>query len=363
MIHFLLPAGLDWTLRDYLSHRGQGVADRFRILEYESLPCRTAFDPGTYVLVAFERLTAAMRRAVEELHRCLSVAEGFGFLNTPTRTLLRLELLDALWRADRNDFRAARATEDWSGLRYPVFLRSERSHDGALSPLLKSRREVDAAIGRALLYGRALGDLLLVEFCDTADADGRYRKYSAFIVGKQVLPRNLEVARHWVVKDDAREYSRTALLEERDYVFGNPHERELADIFALAGVGYGRIDYAIKDGRLQTWEINSHPTIGPTPHPTRNPVPADLQPISEESKRHFYRGFEAAWKAVDRTSEGHVAVSVALPSVPLAPEVARERRLRRLPKVARRALRPLRSALEPLAAPLLGRLARQRRTR
>ena len=71
-----------------------------------------------------------------------------------------------------NSFRAVRAGGDLDGLRYPVFLRNERSHDGAVSPLLTSAREVDEAIGRALVSGRRLRDLLVVEFCDTADARG-----------------------------------------------------------------------------------------------------------------------------------------------------------------------------------------------
>lgn len=59
---------------------------------------------------------------------------------------------------------------DLSGVRFPVFIRSERSRDGALSPLLDSQREVETWIGRAIALGRPLHDLMVVEFCDTADA-------------------------------------------------------------------------------------------------------------------------------------------------------------------------------------------------
>jgi hypothetical protein len=362
MIQFVLPGGHEWTLQEYLSHRGRNVADRFRILPYESLPSRRAFDRGTYVLVGFARLSPGMLHFVEELHRRLSQTEGIRLLNHPIRTLRRFELLEELWRRNRNEFRAVRAAGNLTGLRYPVFLRSERSHDGALSPLLRSPREVEGAIGHALLLDRKLDDLLVVEFCDTADASGTYRKYSAFIVGDRVLARNLELARGWMVKDSRREFSRAALLEERDYIFGNPHEEELLQIFQIAQVQYGRIDYAVKDGRIQTWEINLHATIGPAPHPAVDKVPEELRPIREESRDHFYRGFEAAWRSVDTDSEGRLPVSIVLDPQLLPAAKLRTYPQRRLLSAVRGILRPLKPLLEPLARPVLplvGRLARQ----
>ena len=45
----------------------------------------------------------------------------------------------------------------------------------------------------------------------------------------------------------------------------NPHERELREIFRLARIDYGKIDYAVLGDRLQVWEINTNPTLAPTP--------------------------------------------------------------------------------------------------
>ncbi len=66
MIHFVVPAGAEWTLHEYFSRWGAGVADRFRILHYESLADRTSFDRGTYVLAGLQ-LTPGLQRLVEEL--------------------------------------------------------------------------------------------------------------------------------------------------------------------------------------------------------------------------------------------------------------------------------------------------------
>ena len=366
MIYVAVSAKFDWTFRDYLANRARGIADRFRVIHYEDFPSRTAFERGTYVLAGFARMSPPLRRLVADVDGQLRRAEGMRLLNDPARTMARFELLEALSREKRNDFRAVRAGGDLAGLRYPVFLRSETTHDGALSPLLRTRREIEAAIGRALVRGRRLDDLLVVEFCDTADGDGLYRKYSAFVVGERVLARNLEISRRWVVKDSVREFTRATVDEERDFVFGNPHAEPLAEIFRLAGVQYGRIDYAMKDGRVQTWEINLHPTIGPVPHPTPDQIPPDLRPICEESRRRFYAGFEEAWKAVDLDANGRPPVRVSPAGSPVSGEPPVPGAGRRILRAARRSLSPLRPALEALAAPvfpLIGRVARRVRAR
>ncbi len=38
----------------------------------------------------------------------------------------------------------------------------------------------------------------------------------------------------------------------------NPHEPELREIFRLAKIQYGRVDYSILNGTIQVWEINTN---------------------------------------------------------------------------------------------------------
>jgi hypothetical protein len=373
MIHYVVPARFDYTVREYLGYRGRNFADHFRIVDPETLQGRDSFERGTYVLVAFNELSQGMLRLLEELHARLSEAAGVRFLNHPTRTLRRFELLNELRRLNLNDFRAVRATADLSGLRYPVFLRSERFHSGTLSPLLRSVGDVERAIGRAVIQGHTIGDLLLVEFCDTADADGSYRKYAAFIVGDRIIPRHLFYGHAWMLKAEPAEFSRSIVLEERDYVFGNPHKRELAEIFAIAGIEYGRIDYGLKNGRIQTWEINLHATIGGPLDADEIPpfdgkrlyapsrVPEELKPIRLESKDCFYRRFEEAWRAVDTGSGDPYQVVVALDNK-FRSDAPSSRRVPRWLRIVRSVLRPLKPHVEPLlrpVLPLLGRLARR----
>ncbi len=307
MIHFLAPAG-ERLFHNYLDVRGRSIADRFEIVAYENLPRR--FRGGTYVFSALEQLSAPMERLVEHLHAQLSACEGVRLLNHPGRTLRRYELLTELWRLQRNTHRAVRATEDLSDLRYPVFLRGERTHDGALSPLLHDAREVEAWIGRLVVVGRQLEELLVMEFCDTADANGIYRKYAAFIIGDQILPRSLDHGHDWMLKRQGTAYSHATLAEEFDYVRNNPHERELREIFAIAGVDYGRIDYSVQDGQVRTWEINLHPTIGRGREGSKYKAPAEFQAMHARTKDYMHERLREAWVNIDLQDDRELDVTL-----------------------------------------------------
>ena len=362
MIHFVTPASADWTVREYLSRWGLPAADRIRIEHYETLLGRGRIESGTYVLSALCMLSPEERTVLANLCERLAAARSFRFLNHPTRSLRRLGLLEELARLGWNDFRAVQATGDFASLRYPVFLRAERTHDGALSPLLRSRREVEAAIGRALLRGRRLDDLLVVEFCDTADAGGNYRKYSAFVVGDRILPRALECGRAWVMKHSRSDFTRAILEEERSYMLANPHREQLAKIFSVAGTAYGRIDYAVKNSRVQTWEINLHPTIGRGHGESKALVPPELLPFREETKAVFYRSFQEAWAAVDLPMVGWAPGPVSeVGASRRAPEATKPSTLTRtLHRVPARLRRAAKRILAPIAAPLLARVALRR---
>ncbi len=307
MIHFLAPAG-ERLFHNYLDVRGRSIADRFEIVAYENLPRR--FRGGTYVFSALEQLSAPMERLVEHFYGQLSACEGVRLLNHPGRTLRRYELLTELWRLQRNTHRAVRATEDLSDLRYPVFLRGERTHDGALSPLLHDAREVEAWIGRLVVVGRQLEELLVMEFCDTADANGIYRKYAAFIIGDQILPRSLDHGHDWMLKRQGTAYSHATLAEEFDYVRNNPHERELREIFAIAGVDYGRIDYSVQDGHIRTWEINLHPTIGRGREGSKYKAPAELQAMHARTKDYMHERLREAWVNIDLQDDRELDVTL-----------------------------------------------------
>ncbi len=113
-----------------------------------------------------------------------------------------------------------------------------------------------------------------------------------------MIPRDLNVSRHWVSGGD---FNRTPeLLEkERRYFETNPHERELRKIFRLARIDYGKIDYAVLGDRLQVWEINTNPRIFTRPNVR---VMSSTDPADGERKamlRQRVEPFAAAFAEID----------------------------------------------------------------
>jgi hypothetical protein len=281
MIFVATTADNDHAMAWYLSMEGAHLRRTIVPVTYDDLLAAPALPRATYCFADLELLALEQRAEATELWDRLA-AQGSRLLNHPTRTLRRYDLLRTLHDSGRNRFTVHRPTDDLSAVRYPVFLRGEDDHDGRRTELLADRPALDDALGAFAEHDRAR--LLVVEFCDTADAHGVYRKYAAFVVGDAVLARHMMCSTDWQVKEaDLR--APDLVREELDYVEANPDEAQLRELFELARVDYGRIDYSRLDGELQVWEINTNPTIVmPTYHqrlmraPVRDLFAARLAP-------------------------------------------------------------------------------------
>jgi len=156
-----------------------------------------------------------------------------------------------------------------------------------------------------------------------------------------------------MLKLDESEFTRPLVLEEHDYVFNNPHAIQLAEIFEIAGIDYGRIDYSIKDGRIQTWEINLNATIGRGVGPSGGKGPAELRPLRSETREYFFDRFREAWDAADALRSAESPVFITFDDKTVAEAAARPIPNRRFLESGRAILRPLKPVLEPLSAPFL----------
>lgn len=260
MIHFLTTRRHGYTLRHYLDSFGQALRSRFHPVSYGELFRSRSLPEGAYVFADLERLCPRNRGFAAHVHDRLA-ARGTGpLLNDPARTLRRHDLLRTLHERGLNDFRAYRCGDDLAQVRLPAFVRGEDDHRGALTPPLADAHALSAAVRGSRRPWRRRRANFVTEFLDTADAEGVYRKYAAFCVAGHVIPRHVFFAREWMIKKPGLVDPRF-IAEELRYVEENPHRDRLAEIFALAGVGYGRIDYGIWRGRIQTWEINTNPMI------------------------------------------------------------------------------------------------------
>ncbi len=299
MIHYVAPELGTNALGEYLESIGRGLVGRVRVIDYDTLLGSSEFAAGAYILSGIDQLDSVTQNRLGELCGQFAGAPQLRVLNSPRETLLRSDLLAALHREGFNIHRAVRATDSLRHLTFPVFIREEHGHEGNLSPLLLTPWQVDAELGVLMARGYRLRDLRVIEFLDTSDQAGFYRTYGAFVVGGEVVPQFLSYGRHWMLKSGGTEFSPAMLLEERRYVLENPHEQALRRIFDLTKTGYGRIDYSLRGGAIETWEINLNPTIGWSFQSARDGVPEELRNLREPTRWHFARRFQAALEAVD----------------------------------------------------------------
>ena len=291
MIHYLTAAAKRAPIELYLKDWGVRLRRRVRVLSYEDRPSPRTLADGAFVFADVDRLSADLTDAATALWDALAArGERVRLLNRPGVSMRRAELLGALHRSGTNRFGVRGAREPREGLRFPVFVRHALEHEGAYTPLLPDAAALDSALAGLVEAGRDAEQLLVVEFLDTAGPDGLYRKYAATVVGERVIAHHIMFGRDWEVKGPSLAEPEM-LAEERAYQLGNPHQEALRSLFQRARIDYGRIDYAVLDGQLQVWEINTNPTLLYSP---RRYVPAQLP-----AKRWFVEQLDAAFLALE----------------------------------------------------------------
>lgn len=295
MIYYLTAARHADVMTAYLADLGKALADRIRILPYEQLFARlpVALPQATYILTSIGRPLGSYhppsqsRQLVARLRRELIDRHGPGsVLNDPVASLRRFPLLRTLQERGINRFGAYRAGELPDLARFPLFLRMEGGTQWETIPLLRNRAEYESALAATA----SRDGLLAVEFCDTRDEKGIYRKYGAFVVGSRIVPRHLFFSRDWMVKI-ADLTDREQCAEEMAYLETNPHADALLNICRLANISYGRIDYAVHAGRLQIWEINTTPSLVGAPGPDNV--------VRRAAHQCFAAAFSSAMDAID----------------------------------------------------------------
>ena len=381
MIHFVVTEKGSFSIRYYLTEEGRALADRMRIVLYDELPRARRLPLGTWVFTELDQLDAPRRElAMLVAERLGAEHTGVRLMNDPRQVRMRTDLLRAAHTAGVNQHRAWPANDILFGsharartadspaisaesLRYPVFVRFANRHDGNLTTLCDSPRELADGLASLAASGVRRRELLVVEFTETKDEHGVYRKFSAYNVGGRILPKALEQSRDWMVKWEHRIFDRARADQELSYCETSPHEAWIREMFCLARIDYGRIDYGILAGRPQLWEINTNPTIGRGPNrdKPRKPEVIEYKAMIAHVRATFYEQFQQAWAAVDTPTTDAAGVDIALPQ-PLIRAIERGARQRRNAErvgslfnvVARQPwVRPMRRAVKRALAPLM----------
>jgi hypothetical protein len=262
MIFYLVTRQHSYTVAAFANDWEPSIGLRMRVLYYEDLPSLIALAEhprGIYVFSDLERLAPYQVELAATLWTTLS-RSGCRLLNHPIHSFRRLQLLQTLYERGENAFQAYRLSETTYPARYPVFLRFERSHEIS-SPLLDTPEQLALAINDNLNQGHSLHELLMVEYLDTPDSQGVYRKYGATFIGGQVVPHDVLFNTSWMVRPSDDIVREEQVQEERQFLISNPHQGWLRRIFRMANIEYGRMDYSFLNGRPQAWEINTNPLI------------------------------------------------------------------------------------------------------
>ena len=300
MLYFLISKSAGYTVEGFLGRRGKSLTDVIVPLFYDDLYKRQALRPGTAIFTDMDRVKLSGHKYLESLYDHLSkYAPDLRVINHPTKFLARYELLKTLYEQGINNYQIKKASDDLSDLTFPVYLRSARGHNLILSGLLNNPSELEQAIREKRVWGNALQEIYVIEFCDTSDENGVFTKYAAFRIpagpdGRpaQIVPRHINFDKHWVVKSSGHLLDHDLHMQMRDqfisYHETNPHRDWLERICKIANLEYGRLDYGILNGKPQLWEINTNPSFGPVRVKDGN---TPFRAIKEPYYQAFYHTF------------------------------------------------------------------------
>lgn len=290
MITFLTTERHRYTLMRYLEAVPEQARDFTSISYRELLVARRQVGPGAVIFADVERLPANAIGRVVQLWQSLRADPKRPMLNHPTRSMKRYELLRDRYAKGLNAFNVYRLGSGELPQQWPVFVRNENEHDGALSGLLQDAKELQEYESKTRSAVEPGLPKLVVEFCDTRDEQGLTRKYSAFRVGDAIVPRHVFFStRKWVIKEQDL-VTPELLAEEQRYLESNPHQAQLRTIFDAARIEYGRIDYSFKGDSIQVWEINTNPMLL---------RPSQLSDERAEVHRSFCRTIQRAFAEFD----------------------------------------------------------------
>ena len=154
------------------------------------------------------------------------------------------------------------------GFGWPLLLRAPGYHSG--QHFLKVDASTALADALAALPG---DDLLVIQFLDTRNSDGKFRKYRAMFIDGAIYPAHLAVSLDWKVHFfsadmaacDEHRAEDARYLSDPEEVLGTAALRALQAIAARLQLDYGGIDFAVDGlGRVVVFEANATMTV-PSP--------------------------------------------------------------------------------------------------
>ena len=243
-------------------------APEIEVLSYDEVLSRPTLRRGTYIFTDLDRLSTAALIEAARLFRRLR-ENGCRALNDPARVRTRFALLRALHESGLNPINAYPAEEGSRPERFPVFIRIADAHEGPLSGLIWDQATLDDAIEAAVVAGVPRSTILTVEYAAQPIRPGVFRKSSFYRVGDHYISDVSWYGKTWRIKGDRDGLADPELYaKELQLMRENPYGKDLARVFDLANIDYGRLDFGVIDERPCVYEINTNPELfGPRFHP------------------------------------------------------------------------------------------------
>ncbi|KPQ36009.1 MAG: hypothetical protein HLUCCO16_16425 [Phormidium sp. OSCR] len=298
MIFYLTTRANMNVINWYLEQWGKPLVSNILPVAYHDVFKKRKLPSGTYIFADIERLSPAETEKAAWIWTHLQKSQETRLLNHPLWSMCRYELLKTLYNHGENNFNIYRLTEDISTVQFPVFVRGENDHKGNQTSLLQNQAELDQAIAEIVNQGESRQDKVIIEFCDTRDEQGIFKKYSAFAIGEAIVPVHVRYQKDWVVKANTLKTEQRE-QENQTYIQTNPHADKIREIFNLARIQYGRIDYSFSGDLMQVWEINTNPTICHFQDSRDSPL-----------NRQVAEQLEQAFTSIDRPSNSKGSISI-----------------------------------------------------
>jgi hypothetical protein len=248
--------------------RASDKSDVIGVIDYPRLALCAFFRASVVVICDLERMTPDYEKRLTQIFaRWKEQPLSPLILNRPPRVLRRFELLRKLYKAgvNKTDVHRLDDPDSIEKTALPCFIRDEAGHHLNPAPprLLHTRDELIEEKLRLHENGVSAFGKLVVEVEDTRDDKGYYCKSAYFRVADSYIPAHRFWNSHWFVKNTEQSLltRNPELIEkERSFIQSDPHGAEIARIFDLAGIEYGRIDYGVRaDGGIHVFEINTNP--------------------------------------------------------------------------------------------------------
>ena len=258
MIIFVGPRRHRGNIKRLSSHPH---APTFKYRSYNWIFRAFKLPSATYIFTHIDRLDPSERRLAGKIFRHLNASgPGHGALNDPAKAKNRYRLLRALYDLSLNDFNAYLAIDNPKPNTFPVFIRHVSQAKPPVTSLIDNQEKLSLALEKLEKHGEPLDDLIITEFCAEQAQPGMYQKWSMFNSDGNLCLKHSNTGSHWFLKHGQLAETPNAYYEDEwKKLITNKYADHFERVFEVAGIEYGRADFGLVNGRVQTYEINFNP--------------------------------------------------------------------------------------------------------